>query len=445
MAKFQLTICTDYVKDWGLHEGVREAIQNALDGQQDGCPMTIHHSASSDSLVIENQGARLDRSVWLLGNSSKSAGAHRGLFGEGLKLGTLALVRAGHSVTFVNDDENWAPVLADSEAFPGQQVLTISTRARSATGKFSVLIGGIDADQWGEIRSIFLDLNPDYVSDKKEVRNSVERLEHPSFNEKLFVKGIAVDSWPGLQYGYNFTNVTTDRDRRMVSQFAVEVALSDYWSSAARDPEELPLLIKLLKANARDVKGVHYYISGTEGEILRKDFLATHGEKAWPVSCDAEYDDAKHWGLVPVLVPEAYLKALRAAGMTIEAAHEAHRTAVLNTISNDELRSIERSILEEAMQMVCTSASRKGLPNPRPITRVVEFSDPATLGMHVHEEGKASILLARPILTSFETTLRVLVHETAHFVGRDGQLAHERAEGELFSDMVCRLLHSAAH
>jgi hypothetical protein len=404
--------------------------------------MTVRHSPSSDSLIIENQGARLDRSVWLLGNSSKSAGAHRGLFGEGLKLGTLALVRAGHSVAFVNDDENWAPALADSEAFPGQQVLTISTRARSATGKFSVLISGIDADQWGEIRSNFLDLNPDYV--KGEVRNDVERLEHPSFIEKLFVKGIAVDSWPGLQYGYNFTNVTTDRDRRMVSQFAVENALSNCWSSATRDPEELPLLIKLLKANARDVKGVHNYIFGVEGEILRKDFLATYGEKAWPVSCDAEYDDVTHWGLVPVLVPEAYLKALEAGGMTIAAAREAHRTAVLTTIPLDELRSVERSIFDEAMELVVASAGRKGLPSPRPITRVVQFSDPATMGMYVNENGKTSILLARSILTSLEMTIQTLVHETAHFVARDGHVMHERTEGEIFSDMVCRLLHSAA-
>jgi hypothetical protein len=84
MAKFQLTISAGYVEDWGLHEGVREIIQNALDGQQDGCPMTIDHSG--DTLTVSNQGARLDRSVWLLGNSSKNADSHRGHFGEGLKL-----------------------------------------------------------------------------------------------------------------------------------------------------------------------------------------------------------------------------------------------------------------------------------------------------------------------------------------------------------------------
>ena len=229
----------------------------------------------------------------------------------------------------------------------------------------------------------------------------------------------------------------------MVSQYNVESALGIYWSYAARSSEELPLLVKLLKANARDVKHVGSYLSGTESDALREDFLATHGEKAWPVSCDAEYDDAMHWGLVPVLVPEAYLKALRAAGMTIEAARQAHRTAVLTTIGNDELRSIERSILEEAMEMVVRSASRKGLPSPRPITRVVEFSDPATLGMHVREECKTGILLARPILTSFETTLQVLVHETAHFVADDGQVAHERTEGELFAGIVSHLLSSA--
>jgi hypothetical protein len=442
MAKFQLTISAGYVEDWGLGEGVREVLQNALDGQQDGCPMTVTHSPTSRTLTVSNQGARLDRSVWLLGNSSKNADTHRGHFGEGLKLGTLALVRAGYDVSFINDDETWVPALTDSNAFPGQQVLTISTRARNATGAFSVRIGGISTEQWALIQGSFLELNPDYV--KGAVRGGVERLDHPSFIEKLFVKGIAVDNWEDLQYGYNFSNIATDRDRRMVSQYAVESALGYYWSYAAKRPEDLPLLVKLLKDNARDVKGVHSYLSLSEGDALKADFLATHGEKAWPVSCDAEYDDAMHWGLSPVTVSEFYLKALRAAGMTIDAAREAHRTAVLITVPMDELRSIERSILDEAMEMVVASAGRKGLPNPRPCTRVVEFSDPATMGMHVRgEDGKTSILLGRPILTSFEKTIQVLVHETAHFVANDGQVAHERAEGELFADIVSRLLHSA--
>jgi hypothetical protein len=439
--KFELTISTDYVPDWGMNEGVREVLQNALDGQQDGYPMTITHDPDKSILTVANQGVRLERSMWLLGFSSKGDGSYRGHFGEGSSLGVLALVRAGHPVTFVNDDETWTPALADSDAFPGQQVLTISTRTRAATGAFSVRIGGISAEQWALIQGSFLELNPDYI--KTEERNSVERLEHPSFIEKLFVKGIAVDTWDDLAYGYNFLSIATDRDRRMVSQYNVESALGAYWSYAAGIPEELPLLVKLLKANARDVKGVYSYLYGQEKEALKADFLATHGEKAWPVSCDAEFDDAMHWGLVPVLVGEAYLKALRAAGMTIDAAREAHRTAVLITVSNDELHAIERSILNEAMEMVVASAGRKGLPNPRPITRIVEFSDPATLGMHVREEGKTGILLGRPILTSFETTIQVLVHETAHFVANDGQVAHERTEGELFADIVGRLLHSA--
>jgi hypothetical protein len=441
MAKFQLTISAGYVEDWGLHEGVREIIQNALDGQQDGCPMAIEHSG--DTLIVRNQGARLDRSVWLLGNSSKNADTHRGHFGEGLKLGVLALVRAGHAVSFINDDETWVPEMIDSEAFPGHKVLSISTRARhTATGGFSVRIGGISAEQWATIRANFLELNPDYT--KSVERDTVERLDHPSFIEKLFVKGILVDSWDDLQYGYNFTSLATDRDRRMVSQYDVESALGFYWANAATHPDGLPILVKLLKANARDVKGVHTWAYGLRGDALRDDFLATHGEKAWPVSCDAEYDDAMHWGLHPVTVPEFYLKCLREAGMTIAAAREAHRTAVLITVPLDELRSIERCILDEAMEMVAASAARKGLPSPRPCTRVVEFSDPATMGMHVRgEDGKTSILLARPILTSFEKTIQVLVHETAHFVANDGQVAHERAEGELFADIVSRLVHSA--
>jgi hypothetical protein len=441
MAKFELTISTDYVSDWGLREGVREILQNALDGQQDGYPMTIAHDPKTNTLSVTNQGVRLERSMWLLGFSSKGDGNHRGHFGEGSALGTLALVRAGHRVTFVNDDETWTPVLAQSDAFPGQQVLTISTRTRAATGAFTVRVEGITPEQWALCKSNFLDLDENYA--KGTIEYNVERLDHPSFIEKLYVKGILVDTWEGLRYGYNFTNIATDRDRRMVSQWQAEGALGCHWSFAATSDAMRPVLVELLKSNARDVKGVATYLGFTEREALRADFLTTHGEKAWPTDSAAEHNDLEHWGLTPVIVSESYLKALREAGMTIESAREAHRTAVLTSVPVSELRSIERSILEEAMEMVVASAARKGLPNPRPCTRVVEFSDPATYGMHVRENGEVKILLARHILTSFERTIQVLVHETAHFVASDGDVAHERTEGELFADIVGRLVHSA--
>jgi hypothetical protein len=442
MAKFQLTISSSYVEDWDLRAGLREIIQNALDGNQDGFPHNIEYSWTQQVLTISNQGAHLDRSVWLLGNSSKSADTHRGHFGEGLKLGILALVRAGHKVAFINDNETWTPSMEDSDVFPGQQVLTISTRTRAATGAFTVRVEGVTPEAWATTEGDFLDLHSDYVASCSH--SQVERLDHASFVEKLYVKGILVDQWEELHYGYNFLDMATDRDRRMVSQYQVEATLGIYWSFAATDPERLPLLIDLLKANARDVKSVASYLSSFEAKPLREDFIATYGEKAWPVSCQAEADDVAHWGLNPVIVPEFYLKALKAAGMSLEEARETHRTAVLNTVPMTELRSIERSILDAAMELVVASAARKGIPSPRPYTKVVEFSDPATYGMHVKENGGTKILLARSILTSLETTIQVLVHEAAHFVASDGQVAHERTEGALFADMVSRLFNSAA-
>ena len=441
MAKFQLTISAGYVKDWDLRAGVREIIQNALDGSQDGFPRSIEYRPTQQVLTIANQSARLDRSVWLLGNSSKAADTHRGHFGEGLNLGVLALVRAGHKVTFINDDETWIPAMAESDAFPGQQVLTVSTRTRAATGAFTVRVEGVTPEQWVTCKGDFLELDEAYTPG--EAHWSVERLEHPSFVGRLYVKGILVDTWDDLSYGYNFLGIATDRDRRMVSQWQAEAALGGHWSVLATRDEDRPTLVKLLKANARDIKGVTPYLSSTESAALRDDFLATHGEKAWPTDNAAEFNDLEHWGLTPVIVSEAYLKALKAAGMTIEAAREAHRTAVLTSVPIGELRSIERSILEEAMEMVVASAARKGLPSPRPCTKVVEFSDPATYGMHVRENGEVKILLARHILTSFERTIQVLVHETAHFVASDGDVAHERTEGEIFADIVSRLVHSA--
>jgi hypothetical protein len=129
MARIELTLTADYVPTWGLWEGVREFIQNAIDAQEhEGRRMHIEHRPRTNVLSIVSEGVVLNRSVLLIGMSTKRGKQQRGQHGEGFDVGALALVRAGHELNIWSGDEKWSPYLEPSETFDGERVLTFQTR-----------------------------------------------------------------------------------------------------------------------------------------------------------------------------------------------------------------------------------------------------------------------------------------------------------------------------
>lgn len=446
MAKFQLTISSEYTKDWLLWEGIREVVQNAIDGATDGYRMDVNYDPNAQALQVTSHGAKLDRSVWLMGMTTKAGSTgHIGHFGEGLKLGVLALVRAGHGVSIRNDDETWTPSLEDSEAFPGQRVLTIRTRACNATGRFTVGVTGVEPAAWESIRDRFLCLNPRFSLARANSDHRTMRLDDPAFRGMLFVKGIYVDRRDDLTYGYNFLqDVGTDRDRKMVAPYQVEWATACYWASQAGTDQQ-PKLIKLLEQGAADIKSFHNW-SGLEAKkAIHANFLEQHGEKAYPCTDLLQAQKLEHYGYKPVIVSAPYYQVFERLGISMEAANKAHANDVVQVYQLDSLNRIELAIYSQAMDLVSDACKAERLPEPRNITRVGRFADPTTLGMFdPGKDGKAVITINRSVLTSLPATLQVLVHEVAHHVGNDGDVAHERMEGRIFSAMVCSVLAVAA-
>jgi len=129
--RIELSINTKYMPAWGLWEGVRELIQNAKDGEtQLSAKMTVEHDAATDTLTITNEGATLPHEALLLGHTTKLGDKNTiGQFGEGLKIGLLAIVRAGHAVAIRNGGESWTPVMIQSPAF-GVEVLAVAAGPR---------------------------------------------------------------------------------------------------------------------------------------------------------------------------------------------------------------------------------------------------------------------------------------------------------------------------
>lgn len=443
MAKFQLTISSSYVADWGIYEGVRELLQNALDGEQDGHELQISHR--DGVLAITNLGVRLDRNVWLLGQTSKEGGDYRGHFGEGLKLGALALARAGRQVRIVNDNEIWTVSLQPSDTF-GLPVLTVHTRQRkSPTGSFTVEVD-LSAAEWAEYRTCFLRLTPA----KRAVPTRYGQiLLDPEKRGRCYVKGIFVEHKDHMAAGYDFSCAGTDRDRRMINSFDFSYYAANSWADAFQEhrvtAEEV---YSALENNGPDAKGLgDYTMPIAMVDALSRVFRDRYGDEAIPVSDNEELRLVAHYGKQGILCsktvhsffenhPEFDLVTLRSK----------ERAGALETYPLSALSRSERNVYEQGVAMVEQAGRSLGFASILERLEIVRFREGDLLGAHVQHDRQqpATLRVARRCLVDMERFLQVLVHELAHDEGGDGDVTHERAEGRLFSRIVCQHLHLSA-
>jgi hypothetical protein len=442
MAVLQLSLTTGYVADWGTWEGIREIVQNALDAEQDGLPYTV--SCKDDILTCTTNGAKLDRNVWLLGQTSKAGGDYRGHFGEGLKLGVLALVRAGHKVRIVNDDESWTPSIENSDTF-GQPVLTIRTRSLpKSTAQFRIEVAGISELRWQTYAERFLGFCPAEASFRSETHG--ELLLDPAHLKRLYVKGIYVQDIEEHACGYNFTTVSTDRDRKMVSNWDLQYYAYLIWVEAIRSSSDLAKkAYDLLASDAPDLKRFSSWASCNEVAPLVKSFQQLHGEAALPVTSAAEAQQAEHYGMRGVFTSQALAQALRCdSTLMLETARRAHGTAIEQIYSMDLLSVREQDTLEQALHLIIAPAIQHNFPDLRQCLRIVKFRSADSHGQYDNTGEKLCISLARHCLLDLALTLQVLVHELAHCCGPDGDVRHERAEGMLFSHIICELAQASS-
>lgn len=433
MPKIQLTIETSYLPNWGTREGVRELVQNARDAETEHyAPMTVTYEKGL--LRLHNEGTTLSNAALLLGHTSKANRSDTiGKFGEGLKLGILALVRAGHVVTIRTGSEVWTPTLEFSQTF-GAQVLTFDIAGgRKYKNRVSVEIGGISAEDWAEYHQMFLFLNK--VPEENQIKTySGTLLLGKEMKGKVFVKGIFVQHDPQLQYGYDLTNAELDRDRKMIEsynlkyktqniQFAalsVNSSLFDQFNTALLNP---PPELQNLEYTAHQVPE-------EARQFVHARFLLTHGENAVPVANLAEAEQIEHLGVRGVITTDSHRAVLQKTMGTIHTIRERLEKESTREYTLSDLSDAERVNLEDAFQLVNGVASLD-LAN----LHIVDFRSPGMEGQYV--DGTVS--LARKLLADPDLTLSVLIHEVAHDVGGDGSKSHIQKIEDLWTKIVRNL------
>jgi len=417
--KIPLTIKVSYLPSWGAYEGIRELVQNAKDAEvEHSAPMKVDWY--NDTLRIENEGTTLPTKALLLGHTSKLGNSQMiGKFGEGLKLGVLALVRAGHEVKIRNGSEVWIPTIERSDVF-GEDVLVFDiTGGREVKNRIRVEIAGVTKEAWEKMRECFL-----FLSRPRETEQVVTSegalLMGARFKGRIFVKGIFVQTVPNTEFGYDLPDVALDRDRKMVEAWNLQYHTRKVFMASLTQRQSLfSNFVQMLENPTLETEGLDslaasYSITPDLAEKVVEVFQHTHGAHAVPVANLAESRDVEHLGKIGVVVSKPLGAVLARSLGDALTVRESLKREVVRSYGWGELTLEERRILTDAIDLVA-----KVEPVKLDDIDVVDFRSP------LHGQFKDNrILLAKNLLTDFEETVCTLVHEVAHRMGNDGDMGH---------------------
>ena len=312
------TISAQYVPDWGVYEGIRELVQNGLDADDKGFRFDIVYIRDRHELVIYNEGTSITRSNLLLGNTTKRGDdSQRGMYGEGFKVGILALIRQGKDVVISNgiNNEIIRSEIKRHPQYGNVEVLCFNTEQTDSimpidNGKLIFLISGITPQEVSDIKGKFLHWDGLELGDyyKTDVGRVLTQKKHKGM---IFSRGLYVCNIDKLSYGYDFDQLVLGRDRNLASQFDVCWETSRLWSYLASKRSKDDIVIEMLKSNAPDIEYIDSFPSTKVQESLVTDFYKSNTPTSYPCRNDYEKKEAAKMGYTPVFVSETYGKLIQ--------------------------------------------------------------------------------------------------------------------------------------
>lgn len=433
-----LTVTTTYRGHWGSNEGLREMMQNGRDAEvEHRAPLKVRYRKETQTLVIENEGTVLDRDALLLGHTTKADRSDlAGKWGDGLKIGMLALLRNGHNVKIRNGSEVWVPGFKKGEVFKSDVLVVKINEGRKADRRVAVEISGITPEIYADLPNRFLFLNGDIEKDR--VRTSAgSLLLGDRYAGRIYVKGIFVEFIPTLKFGYDFEDADLDVDRNMIKAFDLNYNAQRVWREALllRPQDLTQSFAGLLESNARDVEGIDEYtaryLPKEAVQAVTEVFEKVHGKDALPVRSMSESAEIGHLGRTGVVLPAPLRSVIEVIKGTSEKAKEALLKESQKLYSWHDLTPEEQKSLIMAINLIASIE-----PVSLADINVTDFRDEKLQGLF--QNGK--ILLARKVLSDWRVLLETLVHEVAHKAGGDGEHGHVATIERIWSSMFMRFV-----
>ncbi len=222
--KIVLSLSTNYVSHWTIHDALRELYQNVIDrSNEEGKAewfSTTSESQNGVELSLGNYSTELSKRTLILGETTKKDNIKAiGKFGEGYKLAILVLLRNKLKVEIHTGDEKWTFKLAYSKQFDTKILTIYIEQSEEVTTRLLFNIKGISSKMWSSYSQFNLNLQDDY--EFIQTRNC-EILTGKRNLNKIFIGGLYVCPYSGTSlYGYNFNSgvFPLGRDRNIIQGF----------------------------------------------------------------------------------------------------------------------------------------------------------------------------------------------------------------------------------
>lgn len=424
--RITLTIDVDYMPSWGVYEGLRELIQNWLDEADDAKTPGGVETEWGDTVVrLVNPGGHIPRKALLLGNTTKrDRDDQRGQFGEGLKLGALALVRAGKRVTVEAGGERWTFTIEPSPDFADRRVLVCAIEPSEAPGVV-VEVDDLGPGEWEAAISAFRQLAP--VEAVETYSGSL--FLDPDLSGVVYVKGIRVTKEKDLVWGYDFPHADVDRDRRLIRAWQMQYHAGGILAEALIAGTLAPdaALAELERGAVDFGEFPTYHANDTNRALLAEAWRAKYGD-AIPVKDAADAQRLDHLGKPSRIVHSLCVATLSPVLGTVE---EIVRAAFRDAIA---VHPVETLTATERASLAWALAEVEAVVGTAPTVTIATFRDDGTLGRFIG----GRIEIARKVLSDRFETLATLIHEVAHFVGGDGDHAHAGTVENLWTQLARR-------
>jgi hypothetical protein len=203
-------------QEWGEWEAIRDLVQNALDETE-----SYEYGTDAEGFWISDKGKGVGISSFLLGPPKLKPDYARGKFGEGMKIASLALIRAGYKVHVDTVGREVWMIFIEQDVGGGETVQSLAAMWRNSQTKLGTKfhIIGYFGDDFHDrfVTNIpkwdFVAQSPSLVSKPIQRYNSLIKEDfggispHRIYARDIYMKGIVSN------YSYNLWSFDMSPDR----------------------------------------------------------------------------------------------------------------------------------------------------------------------------------------------------------------------------------------
>jgi len=265
---YALSLSKQYVSHWGMVEGVRELLQNAIDSES-----PFEWEFSEGTLLLHSRFTKLEPRTLLLGVSSKTDDPKSiGNFGEGYKIAMLVLTRLGYDVKIHNGRSTWVPEFRHNRDYDADMLYVISSTAKQTNEGVIFEVSGLSDFDFDQITETCLHLQ-DEIGEIKQTQYGRILMSKPG---KLYIGGLYICN-TNMKYGYDIEPkyINLERDRQTVSNWDLKEITTKMWF----DTGDMELVVSNIEAGFDDVGDAMYSCPELVKDACYRHFRALHPEE----------------------------------------------------------------------------------------------------------------------------------------------------------------------